>query len=175
MLFVRQSSKVAAPTVYDDKKPRCNFIVQERIRDRCIRECYNDLSKDEKEGVWTQLRANLDGLRAIKSPGYFGGVWDQPCRDGFLTGSVLHLFDPVPGPIRTEKEWVQAMVETGNKVNKLSPEYGRFIPKAYEATFQGHESFFTHGDLHPDNVFVREDDKSVVLIDWEMSGWAPSF
>lgn len=44
----------------------------------------------------------------------------------------------------------------------------------YHVIFSGHKSVFTHGDLFPGNIILRED-KTVVIIDWERAGWYPSF
>jgi hypothetical protein len=44
----------------------------------------------------------------------------------------------------------------------------------YQVIIRGHKSVFTHGDLHPGNLILRED-KTAVIIDWERSGWYPSF
>ena len=43
----------------------------------------------------------------------------------------------------------------------------------YHAVFKGHKPVFTHGNLRTLNVMLR-DDGTVVIIDWETSGWYPS-
>ncbi|EKV17643.1 hypothetical protein PDIP_30560 [Penicillium digitatum Pd1] len=39
---------------------------------------------------------------------------------------------------------------------------------------QSHRILFTHGDIRPQNVMVK-DGHVVAIIDWERSGWYPEY
>lgn len=48
------------------------------------------------------------------------------------------------------------------------------LRQLFQVIFRGHKSVFTHADMYPGNLILR-DDKTVVIIDWEHAGWYPSF
>jgi aminoglycoside phosphotransferase (APT) family kinase protein len=39
---------------------------------------------------------------------------------------------------------------------------------------QSHEIVFTHGDLRPQNIMIKNGNV-VAIIDWELSGWYPEY
>ncbi|EAQ93850.1 hypothetical protein CHGG_02085 [Chaetomium globosum CBS 148.51] len=153
-LSVQQSSRVRVPTVYaiyHDEKTKLNFLVQD--------------------------------LRAIPEQGYYGGLWRQPILDPYLTAVTKP--DDLPdstivAPKETEEEWVEALWKCYRQtihyqVSEGRPFYSPHIRRQYHRAFSGHSPTFTHSDFNPSNVMVRDDDKSVLIIDWEYAGWYPTF
>ncbi|KAK4034987.1 kinase-like domain-containing protein [Parachaetomium inaequale] len=182
MLFVRQLTNVPLPTVYalfHDEKTGCNFIVQEYIPGRKLDRVWASLSPEDKRAVVSQLRRAMDELRSIPSPGYYGGIWRQPIQDWSFVDPELqtcpHRDTAISGPHESEEDWAEAMWRCLD-VNVKSDERRRLPLKRrhYKAMFQGHKPVFTHADLSPGNIRIREDN-SVVIIDWQRSGWYPSF
>jgi serine/threonine protein kinase len=184
MLFVQQSSSVPVPTVYaifHDEGTNMNFIVQEYIPGKLLERVWGGLSSAEKSGIASQLRRHLDELRSIPSPGYYGGIWRQPNPDFYFAnpenGRQPHQDESITKPHGTEEQWVDAMWRCvaarhpKEKQNSLS-----LLRHHYQTIFKGHSPVFTHADLFPGNIMVRDDDnKTLVIIDWEHSGWYPSF
>ncbi|KAK4153045.1 kinase-like domain-containing protein [Chaetomidium leptoderma] len=182
MLFVRSCTSVPVPTVYalfHDETSKSNFIVMEYIPGKTLGQLWSGLSTLEKTAVASQLRQNLDELRRIPSPGYYGGIWRQPTREfTFADDSTVrpHPDETISGPQETEEQWADAMWRCLD--TRVKPENQSTVPmlrSLYQIIFKGHKSVFTHADLFLDNIIIREDTKSAVFIDWERSGWYPSF
>lgn len=176
MLFVQQSTNIRVPTVYalfNDQKTQNNFIVQEYIPGRTLSQVWKDFDQSDKEATISQLRQYVNELRALSSPDYFGGVWRQPVLDFYLTGGMDEGPFPPVLPCETEEEWVEAMAQRAQEVSRVVPSRFQWLKRMLHATFQGHNSVFTHCDLNRKNILVC-DDKTLVLIDWEFSGWYPS-
>ncbi|KAL4920848.1 kinase-like protein [Aspergillus aurantiobrunneus] len=57
--------------------------------------------------------------------------------------------------------------------------YARFLQKMIDSTLHGHRTVFTHGDLQPKNIIVKEVDQSphfkITLIGWAIAGWYPEY
>ncbi len=188
LLFVQQSTSVPVPRVYalfHDDKTDMNFIVQEYIPGRLLASCWGKLSTAEKQSITSQLRHHMDELRSIPSPGYYGGVWRQPIQASlFAEHGPLgmnrrpHPDSTISGPHETEEAWTDAMwrfLDTSVESNSVFvPSFIPFLRRPYQAIFKGHHPVFTHGDLQPVNIMLR-DDGGVVIIDWEHAGWYPSY
>lgn len=58
--------------------------------------------------------------------------------------------------------------------------YRKNAPKRHIESFlhellpESHGIYFTHGDLRPPNIMVK-DGYVVAIIDWELSGWYPEY
>jgi serine/threonine protein kinase len=182
MLFVQQSTNIPVPKVYalfhDDEKD-LYFIIMEYIPGKNLQLEWKKLGRAEREKIFSQLRNNLDELRSIPSPGYYGGIWRQPIRDTCFTdeaGNPLpHKDNAISGPHETEEQWVDAMSRVLRLWLKgLAYDMLPFLRNQYPAVFKGHQPVFTHASLVPRNFILREDG-TVVIIDWEKAGWYPSF
>ena len=59
---------------------------------------------------------------------------------------------------------------------RISPAYIKWLRSLLKDDFK---IVLTHGDLHPRNVLVKEDDRGNVevtgIIDWELGGWYPEY
>ena len=68
------------------------------------------------------------------------------------------------------------MLHAGQTNYPLSPTYLQARRAWFQSIFRhGHnKSVFTHGDLTQGNIRVCND-KTIVLIDWQYSGWYPSY
>jgi tRNA A-37 threonylcarbamoyl transferase component Bud32 len=183
MLFVQQSTSIPVPKVYaifHDKETEMDFIVQEYIPGRDLDPVWETLGTTEKQAIASQLRRYLGELRSIPSPGYYGGIWKQPIRDFHFTcrnpGDQPYKDSAISGPHETEEQWVEAMwrcLDTRTET-LMARRMMSLVRRHYHGVFKGHESVFTHGNILPRNLILREDG-TVVMIDWERSGWYPSF
>ncbi|KAH6635900.1 kinase-like domain-containing protein [Chaetomium tenue] len=183
MLFVEQSTSVLlVPKVYaifSDEKTNKDFLVMEYISGKPLADIWRNALPSHKENITSQFRRGLDELRSIPSPGYYGGIWRQPIRDSNFRNKTLKgpCEDPaISGPHETEEQWIDAMwlcvkmMKDRRWLNQLPR-----IRKDYHVVFKGeYKPVFTHADLSLDNVMLR-DDGVVVVIDWERSGWYPSY
>jgi hypothetical protein len=115
MLFVQQSTSIPVPKVYalfHDEATKNDFIVMDYIPGKDLRTVWSKLNTAEKRAISLQLRRNMDELRSIPSPGYYGGIWRQPTRDFYFSDDSTGQPHPEPeisGPKETGKQWAEAM------------------------------------------------------------------
>jgi aminoglycoside phosphotransferase (APT) family kinase protein len=181
MLFIQQSTSIPIPKVYAlfrDRDTNLEFIVMEYISGTDLRAVWGTLDTTKKRAIASQLRQQIDEVRRIPSPGYYGGVWGKPIRN-FLFNNEHQPNQPHPepeisGPHKTEEQWVEAMCRRLGKLKGAAPRQISFLRRHYHAVFRGHEPVFTHANLCPGNVMLRHDG-TPVMIDWEDAGWYPSF
>ncbi|OIW27039.1 kinase-like protein [Coniochaeta ligniaria NRRL 30616] len=179
ILFVAQSTSIPVATVYaifHDKDTNKNFIIQEFVPGNDLDQVWQNLDETAKDAIATQLRRDLDELRSLPSPGYFGGIWRQPARDRYMEGGGFgcDILQTVKD-VATEAEWVDAMLSAGQLAKPLDKEGAEFNRRMYHGVFCGHgDSVFTHGDLHMGNIRLRPDGV-VVMVDWGWSGWYPCY
>ncbi|KAH6850547.1 hypothetical protein B0I37DRAFT_116541 [Chaetomium sp. MPI-CAGE-AT-0009] len=145
---------------------------KEYIPGKLLDQLWDKLSCSEKTNITWQLRRNMHELRSIPSPGYYGGIWKQPALDCSFRG-----LDPEYSAAQeTEEFWAYGLWRCldlklkGASRNVLPALWG-----IYQTMFKGHEAVFTHGNLFPGNIMFNEDTGTVVIINWEFSGWYPSF
>jgi serine/threonine protein kinase len=182
MLFVQQSTDIPIPRVYavfHDKESELDFIVMEYIPGGDLEVRWPTFNTDEKRAIISQLRQQMDELRRIPSPGYYGGVWGKPMRSFHFR----HPNDPrrphaepeISGPHKTEEQFVEAMCLALGKMAVEAPErHTAMFRRNFRAVFRGHEPVFTHANLLLRNIMLRPNG-APVIIDWEQSGWYPSF
>jgi hypothetical protein len=177
MLFVRESSNVPVPTVYalfHDEKTNRNFIIQEYIPGKILDGVWAILSDDQKTNITLQLRQHMHELRRIPSPGYYGGIWEQPLRDYYFRGVESEL----SAAQTTEEFWAFALWRCLGLKLKNRSEFKLILDTlwgCYQTIFRGHDPVFTHGNLSPGNIMLKEETGTVVIMNWEFSGWYPSF
>jgi tRNA A-37 threonylcarbamoyl transferase component Bud32 len=89
-----------------------------------------------------------------------------PCEDQvFESGTKSY------GPYETEEAFNEGIVEamrtfSGGIFTEMVVDMVKALPK--------HKSVFTHGDIAPRNIIVR-DGKVVAILDWELSGFYPEY
>lgn len=161
---------------YYDKRSGEYFLIQELLCGLpldmyCDSNGYTELGK---AGLWAEVRKVMDALRAMPAPGCAEQGRGLPGQDAVGGGSRgIKPRGDVERQV-ARKEWAD-MVEAGRKASGACPRHLESVAERLAATFQdGHEPVFTHGNLSLHNVFVRVNG-SVVLINWDQSGWAPGF
>ncbi|KAJ5239926.1 phosphotransferase enzyme family protein [Penicillium chermesinum] len=181
MLFVRKNTNIRVPRVfalYSDSETGKNFIVMERIIGQTLLAAWPKLTESEKQSILSDLRIQLDELRQLPSPNYFGSLGKRKLLDGIFWTEEPDL--SVNGPFDSEEALNEAMMR---KYSYNGGPYYRieYLRKCLPLIFQGHKATFTHGDVQRKNVMISEkiqqdeERPRVVLIDWEKSGWYPVY
>lgn len=188
MLFLEQSTTVPVPRVYAlfrDMDRQKSYIVMERIRGPTLQSAWSKMDDASKEIVSSKLRLILEDMRKLKTPGGYCSVGHRGLPDGLFWTSDPS--NPFSGPFDTEADLNDAIVakyiEDGHPKHKADY-YGR----VFKDMFQGHSPVFTHGDFQRKNIMLRGSPKEretdalwditdlqIVVIDWEFSGWYPSY
>lgn len=182
MLFVRENTNISVPRVfalYSDTETGKNFIIMERIIGETLLTAWPQLTQTGKQSILNDLRIQFNELRHLPSPNYFGSFGKRKLLDG-----IFWTVEPDPlvnGPFDSEESLNEGMLRKYSTHNGGRHYRAEYLRKCFPLIFQGHEATFTHGDLQRKNIIIREnfqqDDKRsrVILIDWENSGWYPSY
>lgn len=187
LLFVRKNTSVAAPRLYAlyiDTSDRRTYIIMERIIGDSLLTVWPTYTEVEKSIISAKLRASMDRLRQVPSPqGRYGSIGNRGLMDCvFWTGNSMNTLS-IEGPFDTENELNAAMIKK-YLFNCGLPEKAKFYERVFPQIFRGHHPVFTHGDFQRKNLILRRhelgdaapmEDREVVLIDWEFSGWYPSY
>ncbi|KAK3370802.1 phosphotransferase enzyme family protein [Lasiosphaeria ovina] len=184
MLFARDTCGLPVPRVYAFYSRRSSpsgrhmgYIVMECVRGATLLDRWSGMSDADKADAVRQLRRILDKMRSVPSPGYYGCIGRRPFEESLFWScpDPDQPQDPLAGPFDTEDQFNGAVVDkylqTGS--DRLSFR-AAFYRRAFPSVLHGHRSVFTHGDLQRKNIVVR-DSGEIVLIDWESSGWLPSY
>jgi serine/threonine protein kinase len=182
MLFVQQCTSVPVPKVYalfHDDETDMDFIVMEYIPGENLERVWGRLGTTEKQAVVSRLRRHMDELRSIPSPGYYGGIWRQSTPDRYFEDPERvgrpYPDNTISGPHETEEQWTEAMWRcVDSRAVSERRRWLSLLRRHYHGIFKGHMPVFTHANLCLQNIMLRNDG-TAVIIDWENSGWYPSF
>jgi len=197
MLFVSQlqDTAVRAPKVYalyEDPTDGIRYIVMERVHGLLLSSAWTSLSTSQKEHICAKLRLSMDTLRKLPSPGGYCSIGKRPLEDCMFwskndNDAAGQLAEPLNGPFDTEEQVNSAMIKK-YLYNNAPPGKAVFYERALPQVLCNHAPTFTHGDLQRKNmiinhlpnvdengVVVNDDEVEVVLLDWEASGWYPSY
>lgn len=93
----------------------------------------------------------------------------------------------INGPFQNERDFNLALAERSQQNWELNKRHGwlsDFFARNLPLAPKGHDSVFTHSDLHQENIMVREtiDPQSSAkhyvvsaIVDWETAGWYPAY
>ncbi|GAM90489.1 hypothetical protein ANO11243_085330 [Dothideomycetidae sp. 11243] len=182
--FVKEHFNIPVPDVYaafTDLNDGMKYVVMEFIEGETLDAIWPGLSPAERANVINQIKSYLLELRKLPSHGYIG------CIDGTRNWGPLFGFPRKSlKPFASEQEMGESVMQTIAGVRKITGEparsesFLRIIRSTIMPTFQGHEIYFTHGDLQPRNIIVTRksdvpNDLTVTIIDWESASWAPEY
>ncbi|KAG6214995.1 hypothetical protein E4U50_008037 [Claviceps purpurea] len=183
MLFVRQTQPLLAPEVFalfsvkNDKGGRVNYIIMDNVVGDGLDKVWATLDTPEKCRIAGELRLQIETLRKIPAPGYFGCIGRRPFEETMFWTSPRHGLDDgiVNGPFETESELNEALVRKllynrGRDQDARADYYRRVLP----VVLHGHDAVFTHGDLQLKNIILKPDGQPV-MVDWETAGWYPAY
>jgi aminoglycoside phosphotransferase (APT) family kinase protein len=147
----------------------------ERIPGEELLKVWSGMSEEIMEGVFAQLKRIFQELRALKP---LQGTGVESCAGGSLYDSRIPYGKPRFGPFKTIqrfRSWLRRDLKPEDLKDRekdqdwhdlqdmMSKQDGPFPPLC-----------FTHGDLNPFNILVREGNV-VGIIDWEFPGWYPHY
>jgi aminoglycoside phosphotransferase (APT) family kinase protein len=130
---------------------------------------WHAMCQDTKDWAIVQLKDYIAQLRALDPPSTDGAVTSViggPLRDGSRVG--LKQF----GPFRNHDDFHQ-FLRAGSTVDS----FGAFQDTAKVLISHGQQyaTKFTHGDLAPRNIMMKEDGTITAIVDWDSAGWFPEY
>lgn len=163
MSFIQRHTTIPVPKILNAyENEGCKYILMEYIEGEKLSTAWPQLSPSERSCIGSELRDILRQIRNIvPPPGHIGSVTGGPAVDRRSLGAVKG------GPFSTEKkfnEWQLA------QLHEDTPLANRDMYTNAHKT--DHRIVFSHGDLGPHNILVRNG-HIVAILDWEYSGWYP--
>ena len=164
MAFIANSAlsvpipKVFRAEIFEDGT---TVIEMENIPGETLQEIWPTLSEEGKKSFARQMNAILEQLRSLQGR-YIGSVEEGPVVD-------MRRSTERGGPFSSEADFNTFLRQ--NTVSKTPKVYHRMLASFMLDT---HRILFTHGDLSPRNIIVREG-CIVGLLDWECAGWYPEY
>lgn len=142
-----------------------NHISMDYIEGQVLSEVWPTYSEVQKRAIIQQLREIFTTMRSVPAPDrYIGACGGNEIRD-------TRLYFTYNAPACQDKQGFNEYL-----MGALMPQVSGPIRRAFEKRWRrtDHRVVFTHGDVAPRNIIVR-DDKVVGLIDWEDAGWYPEY
>ncbi|KAI1424127.1 kinase-like domain-containing protein [Xylaria sp. FL1777] len=173
MLFIQQHTTIPIPQVYaiytfGEGK---TMIIMEFIEGKTIDRCIMTIDRTSFGIAMERLRAQVDELRRIPAPNYYGSIGRQPLFECYHSCEY--------GPFDNIKDFITANYDTWfpRKETQRFTDLKKFFTTSLECIATGKEHInpvFTHGDLHEQNVIIRSDG-TPFMIDFEESGFYPAY
>ncbi|KNG47858.1 phosphotransferase enzyme family protein [Stemphylium lycopersici] len=161
MLYVTENTSIPVPKLFaayaygpidrevgDFGSVYNTHIFMEHMEGEDLRISWEKHTTSEKQTTITDLKSYVEELRALQAPGYIGPA----------------------GPFKSQAELNTTIANA--YIAKSKGQAGPYIRGMLDA--HKHGIVFTHGDLRPDNIIVK-DGRITGIIDWEMSGWYPDY
>ncbi|KAL4791636.1 kinase-like domain-containing protein [Aspergillus venezuelensis] len=185
LIFVRENTNIPVPRVYalyTKSESGKNYIVMEQIHGETLQSLWPRLTLPEKDSITATMKVYFDELRSLPAPDYYGSLGGRRLLDEIFW---THEADPaINGPFTSEDALNEAFalkyVYDGRPCFRAG-----FYRQCLPLVFRDHQPTFTHGDFQRKNIIIqRAEDMAgieapkgmrVVLLDWEKSGWYPSY
>ncbi|KAK7682219.1 hypothetical protein QCA50_014806 [Cerrena zonata] len=162
--YIRAHTTIPVPRVYASAEGYGRrYLLMQAIEGDCLEDVWKDLDDAQKDSIVESLRSYISQLRALPPP--YGrkvcALYGEGVRDGRITSS-----GPV-GPFLDEASFNDYLVDAAEIFMDETT-----LPGIRARMREDHRIVFTHGDLAPRNIMVK-DGKVAAIIDWEQSGWYP--
>ncbi|KAK2737298.1 hypothetical protein FQN57_000382 [Myotisia sp. PD_48] len=177
MRFVAQNTSLPIPKVYCAfVRKNYAYIVMEKIQGEVIPKAWKSLSEEARRNILSQLKKMIQELRALR-PAEGTGV--ESCVGNSLYDWRVPRAFPRFGPFKTIQDfhqWLRQDLQPTDSSDYTcsDQEWQDIRDMVNRQDGPWPPPVFTHGDLNPFNILVRGD-KVVGIIDWEFSGWYPSY
>ncbi|KAI0878162.1 kinase-like domain-containing protein [Hypoxylon argillaceum] len=173
MLFVKQHTTIPVPQVYAIYTfgEGETMLIMEYIVGIPLERCLASWELRRLEPIREQLRAQVNELRQIPAPSYYGSLGRRPLTD-FYRDCEYGPFDNFTNLVDKTFE----LMFSPRNAQRFA-DMRKFFSVSFDciSTALGHaHPVFTHGDLHENNVIIRPDN-TPVLIDWEVAGFYPAY
>ncbi|KAF1951119.1 phosphotransferase enzyme family protein [Byssothecium circinans] len=178
MLFVAEKTSIPVPKLYaaysygpldrdvsDWGSVYDTYIFMEFIEGEDLEKSWKNCNDVEKQQISADLKKYMTELRSIPGADYVGSVHGGPVTDIILEWSTT-----IKGPFDSVEAFNTTIADTF--IAKSKGKVAAYIRGMLNA--HKHGIVFTHGDLRPADVIVR-DGRVAAIIDWELGGWYPDY
>lgn len=146
------------------------YTVMSKVKGKMLWENWNERSASSKDKIFRQLKSILTELRGIPLPPNTGvaSITGGPIFDSLLLGESIY------GPFKTAAGFYQVLMNGTDLQYHWPPHFDQLNVLSEFYKQAQYDLVFTHGDLSMFNI-MASDDEITGIIDWETSGWYPSF
>ncbi|KAI2484440.1 phosphotransferase enzyme family protein [Pyrenophora tritici-repentis] len=168
MKMVREKTTIPVlevQNVYTDPTTGDVPIVMDFIEGDCLLDVWDTYDNDQKQQIIEQLHGYFAQLRELKGS-FIGSVDGKFCFDQVFDQDIGGH-----GPYEDEASFNEGLVKALK--NTMISGWGDTVCDMVLA-MKDHEIVFTHGDISPRNILVK-DCNIVSVLDWEYSGYYPEY
>lgn len=179
MRLVARNTSIPVPKVYESYiKDDLGYIIMSRVDGEPLARVWKTLDENKRAFVVAQLKSFMEELEQVQG-GYYGALWDLPSEDIFFKHmpwkneiSTYAPYHPY-GPYYSRSEYNEGLIEALENSRPTSTLKEKDQALARELrSIQDNLKVFSHGDIHPGNIFVNTDGRVTGIIDWEGAGFS---
>ncbi|KAA1477650.1 hypothetical protein DENSPDRAFT_617421 [Dentipellis sp. KUC8613] len=166
MRFVAAHTTIPVPRVHRSYTiAGMVHIEMDYVKGECPISIWNHISPEEKKQLMTELEGYVKQLRTLPPP-----YPEAVCAVNGASAHDHRFGLHVAGPFLTHDEF-HRFLRLDSDLDSWNEEECKEV---YLAHSKKYASKFTHGDLAPRNVLVR-DGHIVAILDWDSAGWRPEY
>ncbi|THH14272.1 hypothetical protein EW146_g6046 [Bondarzewia mesenterica] len=163
--FIRKHTTIPVPRVLLSARGYgSQFMLMRYVDGVNLESAWRRLDDDQRAHVVRQLRSTVMRLRSLQpthsNPLAICGLNNAACKDGRVSSNPF-------GPFADESGFNDHLIHAAEVY--MDP---TALSEIRARMRDDHRVMFTHGDLAPRNIIVREDE-ILAVIDWEHAGWYP--
>ncbi|KAL6240225.1 hypothetical protein RBB50_012885 [Rhinocladiella similis] len=186
LLFIEENfPQVPAPKLYAMWRDAEEvFLVMEQIQGQTLDTLWPTLGDEDKVIILNKLRDIFESLHSPPGQGFFGSVLKGPIP--------YHLFwdsdgDPtITGPFEAASDMIYGLAKrsrANSALNHKDPYLAEFFERNLAPALDDRSATFCHSDVQRKNIIIENlpthltgfENVRVVLLDWEVAGWYPSY
>lgn len=167
--FVAANTTIPLPRVHRVHQCYGKLAIEMEYIPGCrnIWACWKDLTEEQKASVVDDVAGFIRQMRTLSPPAreyQVSSTDGGPCRDiRVATGRRF-------GPCKDVAAF-HMCVRAGMSLEGARSSFGDKVARIHERSY---DVKFTHGDLAPQNILIR-DGRVAAVIDWECAGWYPEY
>ncbi|KAH8077884.1 kinase-like protein [Cristinia sonorae] len=166
--YIRSHTTIPVPRVYwSAQDSDSTYTLMKRVDGSILEARWPRFDDIQRTRIVAQLRAYVGQLRDLQ-PTHSNslavcGLGNTPCNDGRVSSMPF-------GPFDDEAGFNDHLIRAAELY--LADE---ILNDIRASMTDDHRICFTHGDLTPRNIIVRDDGTIAAVIDWEYAGWYPEY
>ncbi|EUC38038.1 hypothetical protein COCCADRAFT_83792 [Bipolaris zeicola 26-R-13] len=148
------------------------YILMSQVEGQPLAEVWTSLPPDTQASIIQHLRGYIHEWRTLQED-YYGALGHQPCQDIFFKHFPMRNGPKIDyGPYRTRSEYNAGLKDAlqMSRPPGVSDQRDDALIHKIESLNEP-TIVFTHGDLHRDNILVK-DGKISGILDWGSSGYS---
>lgn len=168
--LVRERTPIPVPKFIkylQDDAGGSGYLFMEYIDGQPLDQAWLSCDRAQKKSIVSQLRGYLDELRQIKGQTICSAD-GSVCNDQIFANRAFAY-----GPYDSDVAF-RAGIAKSLRSCDASPAFTETVIGFVNAMPSHDQIVFTHGDLVPRNILVR-DGRVVAIVDWEMAGYYPAY